>query len=157
MLGRIHYNETATNMVLIASRPSRRRDGFTLIELLVVLAILGLIAAIAVPQVLDYLGRARTDTTRINIENIGGALDLYRLDVGRYPSGDQGLEALVRRPPGVENWNGRYVKKTDSLIDPWGNAYLYRFPGEHGDYDLYSLGADAAEGGEDEDQDVVSW
>ena len=141
----------------MASPTPRRTRGFTLIELLVVLAILGLIAVIAVPQVLNYLGRAKTDTARIEIENIGAALDLYRLDVGRYPSEDEGLEALVRRPADVENWNGRYVKKSDSLLDPWGNTYLYRYPGEHWDYDLYSLGADAAEGGEGENQDVVSW
>lgn len=144
-------------MLLIARRTARRTDGFTLLELLVVLAILGMIAMIAVPQVLNYLERAKTDTTGIQIESIGGALDLYRLDVGRYPSEEEGLETLVRRPVDVEKWNGPYVKKSESLIDPWGNAYLYRFPGEHGKYDLYSFGADAAEGGEDENQDIVSW
>ena len=144
-------------MVLIAPGTPRRTDGFTLLELLVVLAILGMIALIAVPQVLNYLERAKTDTTGIQIESIGAALDLYRLDVGRYPSEEEGIETLVRRPVGVEKWNGPYVKKSESLIDPWGNAYLYRFPGEHGKYDLYSFGADAAEGGEDENQDVVSW
>ncbi len=144
-------------MLLIARGTLRRTDGFTLLELLVVLAILSMIALIAVPQVLNYLERAKTDTTRIQIDSIGAALDLYRLDVGRYPSEEEGLETLVRRPVGVEKWNGPYVKKSESLIDPWGNAYLYRFPGEHGKYDLYSFGADAAEGGEDENQDVVSW
>lgn len=144
-------------MLLIARGTLRRTDGFTLLELLVVLAILGMIAMIAVPQVLNYLERAKTDTTGIQIESIGAALDLYRLDVGRYPSEEEGLEILVRRPVDVEKWNGPYVKKSESLIDPWGNAYLYRFPGEHGKYDLYSFGADAAEGGEDENQDIVSW
>lgn len=131
--------------------------GFTLIELLVVLAILGLIAGIAVPQVLKYMGRAKTDTTRVQIESLGAALDLYRLDVGNYPSGDRGLEALLERPVDSEKWDGPYIKKADSLIDPWGNPYVYRFPGEHGEYDLFSLGADRAEGGEGENQDVVSW
>ena len=144
-------------MVLLAPGTPRRTDGFTLLELLVVLAILGMIAMIAVPQVLNYLERAKADTTRIQIESIGAALDLYRLDVGRYPSEEEGLETLVRRPVDVERWNGPYVKKSESLIDPWGNAYLYRFPGEHGKYDLSSFGADAAEGGEDENQDIVSW
>ena len=144
-------------MVLIAPGTPRRTDGFTLLELLVVLAILGMIAMIAVPQVLNYLERAKADTTRIQIESIGAALDLYRLDVGRYPSEEEGLETLVRRPVDAERWNGPYGKKSESLIDPWGNAYLYRSPGEHGKYDLYSLGADAAEGGEDENQDIVSW
>ncbi len=144
-------------MLLIGPGTPRRTDGFTLLELLVVLAILGMIALIAVPQVLNYLERAKTDTTRIQIESIGAALDLYRFDVGRYPSEEEGIETLVRRPVDVETWNGPYVKKSESLIDPWGNAYLYRSPGEHGKYDLYSFGADAAEGGEDENQDIVSW
>ncbi len=135
----------------------RRSQGFTLIELLVALAILALIAGIAVPQVLKYLASAKTDTAQIQIESLGGALDLYRLDVGRYPAESEGLKALVERSLEAERWNGPYIKKADGLIDPWGNPYIYDFPGEHGDYDLYSLGADGAEGGEDEDQDVVSW
>ncbi len=144
-------------IVQVSTRTRRRTDGFTLLELLVVLAILGMIAMIAVPQVLNYLERAKADTTRIQIESIGAALDLYRLDLGRYPSEDEGLETLVRRPVDVERWNGPYVKKSESLIDPWGNAYQYRFPGEHGKYDLSSFGADATEGGEGENQDIVSW
>jgi general secretion pathway protein G len=135
----------------------RRSQGFTLIELLVALAILALIAGIAVPQVLKYLAGAKTDTAQIQIESLGGALDLYRLDVGRYPAEGEGLKALVERPLEAESWNGPYIKKAEGLIDPWGNPYIYDSPGEHGDYDLYSLGADGAEGGEDEDQDVVSW
>ncbi|MCZ6720312.1 MAG: type II secretion system major pseudopilin GspG [Alphaproteobacteria bacterium] len=135
----------------------RRSQGFTLIELLVALAILALIAGIAVPQVLKYLASAKTDTAQIQIESLGGALDLYRLDVGRYPAESEGLKALVERSLEAERWNGPYIKKADGLIDPWGNPYIYDFPGEHGDYDLHSLGADGAEGGEDEDQDVVSW
>lgn len=138
----------------------RRRDrqgGFTLLELLVVLGILGLIAAIAVPNVLGYLGRAKTDTAAIEIENLGAALDLFRLDVGRYPSEQEGLEALFRQPADAERWNGPYVSKEEDLIDPWKNAYRYRAPGEHGEYDLFSYGSDNTEGGEDEDADVVSW
>lgn len=138
----------------------RRRHpqgGFTLLELLVVLGILGLIAAIAVPNVLGYLGRAKSDTAAIEIENLGAALDLFRLDVGRYPTEQEGLQALVRQPADAERWNGPYVSKDDDLIDPWKNAYRYRSPGEHGEYDLFSYGADNTEGGEDEDADVVSW
>ncbi len=131
--------------------------GFTLVELLVVLVILGLIAAIATPQVIKYLGRANTDAARIQIERLGGVLDLYRLELGDYPSEDAGLEALVERPPGAERWNGPYVKKAQSLKDPWGNPYIYRYPGEHGTYDLYSLGKDGQEGGEGENQDLTSW
>ena len=109
-----------------------------------VLAILGMIAMIAVPQVLNYLERAKADTTRIQIESIGAALDLYRLDVGRYPSEEEGLETLVRRPVDAERWNGPYVKKSESLTEPWGNAYLHRSTGEPGSYELSSVGAAAA-------------
>jgi general secretion pathway protein G len=131
--------------------------GFTLIELLVVLVILGLLAAFAAPQVLSYLGRAKTDAARAQVQNIAGVLDLYRLEVGSYPSQQDGLDALLEEPADAPRWNGPYVKRRDALTDPWGRIYVYRFPGEHGAYDLYSLGADGGEGGEGEDQDVTSW
>ena len=131
--------------------------GFTLIELLVVLAILGLLAAFVAPQVLSYLGKAKTDVTQAQIMNIASILDLYRLEIGRYPDQDEGLEALLEQPPDTPRWSGPYVKRRDALIDPWGEMYQYRFPGEHGDFDLYSLGADRSEGGEGENQDVTSW
>jgi general secretion pathway protein G len=131
--------------------------GFTLIELLVVLVILGLLAAFAAPQVLSYLGRAKTDAARAQVQNIASILDLYRLDVGSYPSQQDGLDALLEEPADAPRWNGPYVKRRDALMDPWGRMYVYRFPGDHGAYDLYSLGADAGEGGDGEDQDVTSW
>jgi len=131
--------------------------GFTLIELLVVLVILGLLAAFAAPQVLNYLGRAKTDAARAQVQNIAGILDLYRLEVGSYPSQQDGLEALLEEPAETPRWNGPYVKRRDALMDPWGRMYVYRFPGDHGAYDLYSLGADNGEGGDGEDQDVTSW
>ena len=134
-----------------------REAGFTLIELLVVLVILGLLAGVAAPPVLRYLGRAKTDTAKIQIQSLSNALDLYRLDVGRYPSQEEGLQALVARPGSVDSWNGPYVKKQTSLTDPWGALYLYRVPGQNGDYDLYSLGADKAQGGTGENADVTSW
>ncbi len=140
-----------------SSRTRRRERGLTLIELLVVLLIIGLIAAFAVPQVMKYLGGARQDSAEIQISQLSGILDLYRLDVGHYPSASEGLDALLERPSGADGWNGPYVKKADSLVDPWGNPYEYRVPGEHGEFDLYSLGADGTEGGEGEDADVVSW
>lgn len=148
--------------IISCARPKRRRipsteEGFTLLELLVVLVILGLLAAFAVPQVLNYLGGAKSDAASIQIDNLGTALDLYRLDNGRYPSGDEGLQALVEKPGDAERWNGPYVKKRESLLDPWGEPYRYRFPGEHGAYDLYSLGADKTEGGDGEDRDLTSW
>lgn len=142
----------------LAWRPhSGRIRGFTLLELLVVLAILGFLATIAVPQVLKYLSGAKTKTAAIQVQQLGATLDLYRLDIGRYPTDEQGLEALLEPPPDAENWNGPYLKKQNMLMDPWGNIFDYRHPGRHGEYDLYTLGADEAEGGEGEDQDIVSW
>jgi general secretion pathway protein G len=138
-------------------RPRRRPRGFTLLELLVVLAILSFLALIAVPQVLKYLGSAKSDTAGIQVQQLGATLDLYRLDAGAYPTDEQGLDALFERPADAERWNGPYLKKRAMIDDPWGNRFIYRYPGEHGDYDIYSLGADGQEGGEDEDKDLVSW
>jgi general secretion pathway protein G len=107
--------------------------------------------------VLNYLGRAKTDAARAQVQNIAGVLDLYRLEVGSYPAQQDGLEALLEQPADAPRWNGPYVKRRDALMDPWGRLYVYRFPGDHGAYDLYSLGADNGEGGDGEDQDVTSW
>ena len=137
--------------------PRRRERGLTLIELLVVLLILSLIAAFAVPRVMKYLGGARSDAATIQIERLGGVLDLYRLDVGRYPGTEDGLRALVEAPVEAGRWNGPYLKKENSLIDPWGEPYQYLAPGAHGDYDLFTLGADGRDGGDGEDADVTSW
>jgi len=142
-------------MSQVANR--RRPNGFTLVELLVVLAILGLLVALAAPRVIKYLSSAKTDTARIQIEKLGGVLDLYRLELGRYPSEQEGLVSLVERPPQLDAWNGPYLKNRDALTDPWGRPYGYRSPGEHGEYDLYTLGADGKEGGDGEDQDITSW
>lgn len=131
--------------------------GFTLVELLVVLAILGLLAGLVGPQVMKFLGSSKTKTAALQIADLSATLDLYRLEVGRYPSDDEGLKALVENPGDAPNWNGPYLKKSDVPKDPWGNDYLYRFPGEHGTFDIWSLGADGREGGEGENADVVSW
>lgn len=138
-------------------RRRKNQRGFTLIELLVVLIILGLVAMFAVPQAMKYLGGAKSDAAQIQIQNLGTILDLYRLETGRYPRQDEGLVSLVEKPAGAEVWNGPYVKKRKMITDPWGQPYVYVFPGEKGDFDLYSLGADGVEGGEGEDKDVVSW
>ena len=134
----------------------RRQAGFTLVELLVVLIILGLIAAFAAPRVIKFVGGAKTDSAKIQIERLSGVLDLYRLQVGRYPSEDEGLNALMEQPADAPDWEGPYLKKADALNDPWRRPYTYRFPGEHGDYDLYSLGADGEDGGGGENQNLPS-
>jgi general secretion pathway protein G len=130
--------------------------GFTLIELLVVLVILGLLAGLVGPKVLSYLGGSRTKTAKLQIEQLSAALDLYKLDNGAYPDSAQGLAVLLSAPPGAGNWHGPYLAKS-LPNDPWGRPYHYRSPGQHGDYDLYSLGSDNQEGGEGEAQDVTNW
>ena len=147
-------------MTLIRSRPfSRRRGdgGFTLLEMLVVLAIMGLLAAIIAPQVLKYLGSSRTQTAKVQVQNVVAALELYRLDVGRYPSQEEGLAAVVAAPATAAGWNGPYLQKSAALTDPWGQPYLYRIPGRRGEIDVYSLGSDKAEGGTGEAVDVGNW
>jgi general secretion pathway protein G len=138
-----------------AARP-HRQSGFTLIELLVVLAILGLLAAIATPQVVKYLGKARADTARIEIKTIGSALDLFFIDNGRYPTQQEGLSALVEAPGALASWRGPYLKSKGPPVDPWGRPYQYRYPGQHAEYDLYSLGADNA-GGAGDNVDIKNW
>lgn len=135
----------------------RKIAGFTLLELLVVLVILGLLASLVGPQVLRHVGSSKTKTAALQIQELGAALDLYRLEVGRYPTTQQGLEALVQQPSGTTNWNGPYLSKSVVRKDPWGNDYEYQAPGSHGEYDLYSLGADGQEGGDGENQDVSNW
>ena len=134
-----------------------KQRGFTLIELLVVLAIIGLLAGLVGPQVMKHLGGAKTKSAKVQIENIAGALDMYRMDAGRYPTTSEGLQALVEKPSSARAWNGPYLRKNKVPLDPWMYDYHYTSPGEHGRFDLYSYGADNATGGEGEDQDVNSW
>jgi general secretion pathway protein G len=131
--------------------------GFTLIELLVVLVILGLLASVVGPQIMGNLGKSKTKTARLQIEEFGVALDLYQLDLGRYPTTDEGLNALIAEPSSSTGWSGPYLRKRVIRQDPWGFDYGYRTPGDAEPFDLYSLGADNAEGGVDENQDVHIW
>ncbi len=137
----------------------RSQSGFTLIEIMVVVVILGILAALVVPQVMNRPDQAKVTVAKGDIKAIGAALDMYKLDNFAYPSTQQGLEALVSRPSGnppPKNWNkDGYLKKLP--IDPWGNPYQYLSPGSKGAYDLYSLGADGKEGGSDNDADIANW
>lgn len=131
--------------------------GFSLVELLVVLAILGMIIGLVGPRVMKHLGSAKSDTAKIQIEDLGATLDIFYLDNGRYPNSQEGLSALTSKPAGLDNWNGPYLKKQVIPKDPWGNEYHYQSPGDHGEYDLYSYGADNQTGGEKNDRDINSW
>jgi general secretion pathway protein G len=128
--------------------------GFTLVELLVVLGIIAMLAAMVAPQVIRYLGSARSETAGVQLKNIESALELYYLDNGKYPIE---LKDLVEAPAGSNDWRGPYLKKTAALLDPWGKTYIYKFPGEHAKFDLSTFGRDGALGGEGEDNDLVSW
>jgi general secretion pathway protein G len=142
---------------LKAARRRRRQAGMTLLELLVVITVLGLLTAAVGTVALNYLGRAKTETTQLRINQVESGLDLFRLDMGRYPTDAEGLQALVQAPANAEKWQGPYLKKAEAIEDAWGNPFLYSSPGQHGEVDIYSLGADQADGGDGEDQDVTSW
>ncbi|HEY8094981.1 MAG TPA: type II secretion system major pseudopilin GspG [Methylobacter sp.] len=143
-----------------AFRPSPftlRLRGFTLLELLVVLGIIAMLAGIVGPQVMKHMGESKTKAAKVQIEDLAAALDMYKLDLGGYPSSEQGLKALIESPDSAKRWNGPYLRKAKMPLDPWQQEYHYVSPGEHGKFDLYTLGADGKEGGEGEDKDIVSW
>ena len=123
------------------------QQGFTLVEMLVVITIIGLIMGLIGPRVLNYLSESKVKAAKIQLQSFAGALDLFYLDAGRFPSTSEGLTALVRQTPGVAAWNGPYLKGGNIPDDPWKNGYVYRSPGEHGPYDIVSYGADGQEGG----------
>ena len=139
-----------------ADANAKADDGFTLLELLVVLGIIVLLATLVAPQVLRYLGKARTDAAKAQIGAISTALELYALDSGGFPAQQAGLVALIQPPAGATKWKGPYLKKAEGLIDPWGQPYQYRFPGKAGQPEIFTLGRDHAPGGTDEDQDVTN-
>ena len=138
------------------SAPWRRNAGFTLLELLVVMVIIGLLASIVAPQYFAQIGKSNEKVARAQIESLGQALDQYRLDTGHYPTSEQGLTSLRVMPANQAQWRGPYLKR-DLPNDPWGRPYQYRAPGQHGDYDLFSLGSDGQPGGDGEAADVTSW
>lgn len=130
--------------------------GFTLLELLVVMVIIGLLAAYVGPKYFEQIGKSEIKTTMAQIDALGKALDQYRLDVGRYPSSEAGLSALFTKPSNEPKWGGPYLKKNVPQ-DPWGKLYVYRQPGEHGEYDLLSYGKDGRPGGSGEAADITNW
>jgi general secretion pathway protein G len=148
---------------MIVSSPEQKKrrrwtgeGGFTLVEILVVLAIIGLVMGLVAPRVLNYLTESKVKAAKIQVESLGSALDLFFLDNGRYPTSSEGLAALVRRPGNIATWNGPYLKGGVVPVDPWGNAYVYRSPGERGAYDIVSYGMDGQQGGTGTAADIVS-
>jgi general secretion pathway protein G len=142
--------------IISLKREKRREGGFTLIELMIVLFILGLLAALVAPRLMGRLGKAKQKTAQAQIQLLATALDLFHLDVGRYPTTEEGLKALREKPENLPAWGGPYLDKAVPN-DPWTRPYVYKSPGEHGPYDLYSQGADGADGGEGENQDITNW
>jgi general secretion pathway protein G len=123
---------------------------------MIVLFILGLLAALVAPRLMGRVGKAKQKTAQAQIQLLATALDLFHLDVGRYPTTEEGLKVLREKPDNQPAWGGPYLDKVVPN-DPWGRPYIYKFPGEHGPYDLYSHGADGADGGEGENQDITNW
>jgi general secretion pathway protein G len=145
----------------VAQRPVSRSTagirGMTLIEILVVLTLIGIVMGIVGGNYLGQGEKAKQKAAKIEIEQIGQTLDMFKLEVGRYPTTQEGLQALITAPTGVTNWNGPYWKKSTLPKDPWTNEYKYASPGQHGAYDVWSYGADGKEGGEGTDKDITSW
>jgi len=135
-------------------KKDRRTAGFTLIELMIVIAILGLMAYMVAPRLMGVMGKAKPKIAQADIKSLETALDMFYLDVGRYPNEEEGLKVLYQRPDNVPNWAGPYIKKAPK--DPWGRDYVYKFPGERGAYDITSLGSDGQPGGEGENADVTN-
>ena len=144
------------NSACITNASRRALRGFTLLELLVVMVIIGLLAGYVGPKYFAQIGKSEIKAARAQIDSLGKALDQFRLDTGHYPTQEEGLAALVARQPGEPRWDGPYLSK-DVPLDPWGNPYLYKIPGDHGEYDLLSYGKDGKPGGADENIDITNW
>lgn len=133
-----------------------RQTGFTLLELLVVMVILGLLAGYVAPKYFAQVGKSETKVAQTQISSLEKSFDIYRLDTGHFPPTEQGLDALVTPPQNEPKWSGPYLKKAVPL-DPWGRRYLYKYPGEHGDYDIYTYGKDGQPGGQGDNADISNW
>ena len=149
-------NRLKGRVMLVESNKRIKQLGFTLLELLVVMVIIGLLASYVGPKYFAQIGKSEVKTAKAQIDSLGKALDQYRLDTGHYPSTENGLAALNAAPANESKWNGPYLQKKVPS-DPWDHAYLYKMPGEHGDYDLISLGNDGAAGGAGEAADIGNW
>ncbi len=136
--------------------PAMHSKGFTLLELLVVMVIIGLLAGYVGPKYFAQIGKSEVKAARAQIDALGKALDQYRLDTGRYPNSEQGLNALFTPPASEPRWQGPYLQKA-APPDPWGKPYQYKSPGEHGEYDLWSYGKDGQAGGNNESADIGNW
>jgi len=143
-------------MLKIGKRARARVRGFTLLELLVVIVIIGMLVGYVGPKYFKQVGKSQITVVRDQLHAFGQALDQYRLDTGHYPSTQQGMAALVDKPANETRWDGPYLKKAIPL-DPWGTPYVYKLPGDHGDYDLISYGKDGVPGGTGEDADLGNW
>src|ERR1700740_1049163 len=146
-VGGIFVRRSEDRSVRRKCEPVAGQQGFTLVEMLVLITIIGLIMGLIGPRVLNYLSESKVKAAKIQMQSFASALDLFYLDAGRFPSTAEGLAALVRRTPGVAAWNGPYLKGGNVPNDPWNNPYVYRAPGEHGAFDIVSLGSDRQEGG----------
>jgi general secretion pathway protein G len=156
--GANHLSAASAQPIAAGMRLSRPyQAGFTLVEMLVVLVIIGLIMGLVGPRVLSYLSDSRVKAARLQIESFSNSLDLFYVDTGRYPTTQEGLGALLQRPPGADRWSGPYLRGNSVPNDPWGNPYVYRSPGAHGAYDLVSYGSKGLEGGESSESEIASW
>lgn len=149
-------NETINANARLTRRQRDHQGGFTLVELLVVLVILGLVMGLVGPRVLNYLTSSRTKAATLQLSSFKSSMDLYFLDVGRYPSKTEGLKSLIERPASADGWNGPYLQQNIVPADPWGNAYQYAIPGTKAPYRILSLGADGVVGGTGNDADIDS-